>query len=166
MWQIVCTVRNQIKSDRSILLRDNRGMATIEACIIIPVCIAVTMLLIWFGLYSYDRIVCAGSVHRAVIYASSTPELDNSELADICQDKLSQELEDNLVYLKNPRIEINVDYGTITARVEGDFEVPGIFNFGGIYGRDSWYIEEEAAAPRLRHSMVVRAIAEIAGKKG
>ena len=36
-------------------MRNNKGMMTIEACVIIPVIIFMTIMIIWIGMLSYNR---------------------------------------------------------------------------------------------------------------
>lgn len=133
-------------------------MSTIEASIIIPITIGITMLLFWLGVYYYNQNVCNESIAKAVAYGSEHSNMSNEEIEKIVLDELNKNLKDNLVLADDIKMSVSVSYGTITANVHGNIKVPGVFNLGNIYNKSSWTYEGEGSAARLQPSMLLRLI--------
>lgn len=135
---------------------NNRGMATIEACIIVPICIGITMLLMWLGIYYYNCNIVSQSIAQAIAYGSEQEYMDNDVIKNLVKDKLYERLKRELILIKDVQCEIDVSYGKISAKAEGNMNVPKAFAFGGIYKGSEWKMSSKSTAPRLNHSLLMR----------
>jgi len=78
-------------------MRNNKGMMTIEACVIIPVIIFMTIMIIWIGMLSYNRNAINSAVSIGLTLGAAAPEKDNEEIAECVKNKTEELLEDRLV---------------------------------------------------------------------
>lgn len=140
---------------------NNNGMISIEASVIIPVTIAVTMLLIWLGIYYYNQNVFDECTAKAAIMGSHMSDLDNNEIEDIAMENIVSLLNENLVMIDDADITVTVEYGYVTVEASGVLNIPNFFLFGNIYSDNSWSISVKNSAPRLHSSSFVRMITNL-----
>ena len=142
-------------------MNNQSGMISIEAAVIIPITIAVTMLIIWLGIFFYIQNVMDVCSNQAAIVGSHLADLDNNEIQDITTETLNTLLADNLVMMDDVTSDISVDFGSVTVHVEGSLNIPSFFLFGDIYDTKFWSIDITNSAPRLISSMFVRTITNL-----
>lgn len=142
-------------------MKNQAGMISIEAAVIIPITIAVTMLILWLGIFFYNQNVIDDCSSQAAIVGSHLADLDNNEIQDITADTLNTLITENLVMMDDISSEITVDFGTVTVHVEGSLNIPSFFLFGDIYNTELWSIDITNSSPRLRSSMFVRTITNL-----
>ena len=135
----------------------NKGMMTLEAVVIVPVILIVTILIFWTGVLLHARAAVRSAVSAAVLRGSERAELDNGELADLMQEVLRDCLDERLVMMEEPQVDVCVEYGSLKASVAGVLEIPPL----PIYGAAAWEVRAEAEAMRLRESQIVRTIHRI-----
>lgn len=137
-------------------LNNNSGMATIEACVIIPLCIGVMMLLFWLGIYYYDKNVLAEGAARAAIYGSENAELSNEDITKLVESKLTECLQEGMILVSDVETSVTVDFNDIIVKVIGSVKIPEEINFGNIYEKNVWEIAVIKRTPRLHNSSFVR----------
>lgn len=140
------------------LEKDNTGMTTVEACVIIPITLAVIMLLIWLGFFFYNKNILSQAAGRAAIMAGQHPELDNDELVEYIDYKLREMIEGKTVFIDNPDVEITVEYSEIVIHITSSISLPESVRLGGIYMKRIWEIDLTEKAARLHPSIFVRTI--------
>ena len=138
-------------------MKRNGGMMTIEATVIVPITLIVTILIFWTGILLYDRAAVRSAVSIAALRGSERAELGNEELADLMSDVLKDYLDKRLVMMEEPQADITVEYGKIRVSVSGEVEVPEL----PLYGSAIWEVSASAEALRLRESQIVRTIHRI-----
>lgn len=119
-------------------------MATIEATVIIPISLGITILLFWLGIYYYNWNVCNEAIAKAVAYGSEYAEKDNEEIEKLVMEELNKNLKDNLILADGVKMEVSVDYGSISASASGKLR--------------GWTYSGKVVSPRLRPSMLMRLI--------
>ena len=142
-------------------VRNDRGMATLEAVVIIPISFTVIFLLIWTGLLFYNRNVLDHAASRAAINASQHSGYSNKEVCDIVINKFSEYTNGKTIILENTEIDVSVSYGTIKVNVRGDMGIPGDIFFGNVYGDRKWDIDITKETARLRPSSFVRTVSRV-----
>ena len=134
----------------------NKGMMTIEACVIIPLSLMITFLLLWTGILLYNRTAVNYAVSTAVIQGSRMAERSNEEICDYVGKKISELLEEKLVLMEMPQMEVAVEYGEIRASLQGYLDAPILAGFCG-----NWSVEAQRSAERMRSSQIVRTIRRV-----
>ncbi|MBO6205604.1 MAG: pilus assembly protein [Lachnospiraceae bacterium] len=134
----------------------NKGMMTIEACVIIPLSLMITFLLLWTGMLLYNRTAVNYAVSTAVIQGSRMAEQSNEEISDYVQKKIFELLENKLVLMEMPQMEVKVEYGMIRAGMQGYLNAPVLAGFCG-----NWSVEAQYSAERMRSSQIVRTIRRV-----
>ena len=139
-------------------MKNNKGMMTIEACVIIPLSLVITFLLLWTGILLYDRAAVHYAVATAVVQGSRRAEDGNDEIRTLVQKKIAELLEHKLVLLREEEMEttVQVTYGKITASVSGRMNVPAFAKEHGI-----WEVSAQHSADRMRSSQIVRTLQRI-----
>ena len=134
----------------------NKGMMTIEACVIIPLSLMITFLLFWTGILLYNRTAVNYAVSTAVIQGSRMAECPNDEICEYVQKKIAELLEHKLVLMEMPQTEVTAEYGKISASLTGYVNAPVLAGFGG-----NWSVEVHRSADRMRSSQIVRTIRRV-----
>lgn len=140
---------------------NNKGMSTIEACVIIPISMTVTMLLIWLGFFYFNRNLLAESASQAAVYGTEFSNFDNETIKRKVIGKLDECIKDKTIFLKNVDYSVIVESRLITVSVKADLDIPSFIVFGNLYKKDIWSMEFVKKAPRLRNSLFVRTINRI-----
>lgn len=125
---------------------NNTGITTVEAVIIVPICLIITMLLFWLGIYYYDKNAMAQIAGQGAVYGAENSELSNDEIVEIIDSKITEITGDRLIFVDKQTSKVDVDINKITVEMTGELNVPG----------DSWDIHTIQIAPRLKSSMFVR----------
>ncbi len=135
---------------------DNKGMSTIEAVIIIPICFSIIMLLIWSGIFFYDKNTLSQAASRAAICGSQKSYSENNEIADYVTECVLKITDGKLILLDEANVSVTVSSTQISVNVSGVMNIPGFLIFENIYGSSLWSIDITEYAARLKNSMVVR----------
>lgn len=151
-------VINMNKRDQSFLNKDNKGMMTIEACILIPIIIMISLLVIWLGFFLYNKTLLLGCAGIAAIKGSQMAEADNEAIASAVTVRAEELLARKTVAMGIQDIIVSVDYGTVTVKITGVMQVPEAIFLLDIYQDDRWEIHVEQTAERLRSCSILRSI--------
>ncbi len=136
-------------------MRNNKGMMTIEACVIIPVIIFMTIMIIWIGMLSYNRNAINSAVSIGLTLGAAAPEKDNEEIAECVKNKTEELLEDRLVLVDDPVINVSVSYGTIKTEVKASMESPPVPGMD-IFKSEVWDLAQQKEVKRIRCSRLIR----------
>lgn len=140
---------------------NNKGMTTIEACIIIPITLIVTMMLIWLGLFFYNKSIMSVAASRAGIMGGQHPEKSNDELVEYVTKNVEDILQDRLIFMEDPSVEVTVNYMDIVVHLTGDMRLPESVGMGGIYKIKMWEIDMTEKSARLQPSIFVRTLSRV-----
>jgi Flp pilus assembly protein TadG len=140
---------------------NNKGMSTIEAVIIIPVCFSIIMLLIWTGIFFYNKNVLSQAASRAAICGSQKSYYENNEIADYVTDSVLKITDGKLILLDEADVSVTVSSTQISVNVTGTMSIPGFLILGNVYDSNMWNIDITEYAARLKNPMVVRTVNRI-----
>ncbi|MDE6529149.1 MAG: hypothetical protein K2K96_00070 [Lachnospiraceae bacterium] len=149
------------KFDQSFQNRNNKGMMTIEACILIPIIIMISLLVIWLGFFLYNKTLLMECAGIAAIRASQMAEADNEALASAAAARAEELLSQKTVAMEVQNINVSVDYGAVTVKIRGVMQIPEAIFLLDIYQDDRWEIYVEQTAERLRSCSILRTIERI-----
>lgn len=135
---------------------NNKGSSTLEATIIIPICLILVIMLVWSGIYYYDRCVLAQAASRSAICGGQIAYHDNSEIALYCESKVQQLTNGKLLLMDNASTTVTVSATEISVNVSGSLNLPDFFGF--IYKSGNWNINITEKYARLKSSIIVRTI--------
>lgn len=153
--------QNGEKLEIKIKMNNNKGMVTIEACIIIPVILSISVLLMWMGLYYYNQTVIANAASVAAIEGARCANKSNDEISSISREKAEALLSERLISMDEVGISVIVEYGLVTVTIKGNMSVPGFLVMGDVYDESGWGINIAREAPRLRNAEFIRTIVNI-----
>ena len=105
---------------------NNRGMMTIEACIIIPMIIFISLLLIWTGILLYNKSAVNFALAAGLDAGEENAEADNEELCTIMKLKTEELLKDRLILVKDPGIEAVTEYGRLNLKLDAFMQAPPV----------------------------------------
>ena len=103
--------------------RREKGSFTVEAALIMPVILGITVLFIYISMFCFDRVT--------VQYVSQMACLDAADEADpesYIKERIASDLSKRLVFDRNTQISVSSDETGITAVVSASSGI-----FGGIY---------------------------------
>ena len=146
---------------RCLLISNCRGMITVEACVLIPIVLMLSLLIIWLGFFLYNRtlfIQCAG---LAAIKGSQMAEENNEEIIAAVRERAEELLERKIIGMEDIKIDVTVDYDSVTVSIKADMQVPGAIFLTDIYQNDRWHLQVEQTAERLRNCTILRTIERI-----
>lgn len=152
---------NEKKIDRSCLTGNNKGMMTIEACILVPCIIMISLLVIWLGFFLYNKTLLMECAGIAAIRGSQMAEADNEALAGAALDRAEELLAQKTVAMEVQDIIVSVDYGAVTVKITGVMQIPEAIFLLDIYQDDRWEIYVEQTAERLRSCSILRTIERV-----
>lgn len=136
----------------------NKGMTTIEACVIIPISFSLIFLIFFLGIYFYNKNAYDQCIARALVSCVQYDEKDNDELEEEIENKLNSLLNQSLILKSDIDTDISVEYGYTSITLKGSFDIPNFIYFGGLDAGDNWEISSYYSCPRLRSSQFVRMI--------
>lgn len=139
----------------------NKGMMTIEACILIPIIIMISLLVIWLGFFLYNKTLLMECAGIAAIKGSQMAEADNEALASAAAARAEELLAQKTVAMEIQDIIVSVDYGAVTVKIRGVMQIPEAIFLLDIYQEDRWEIYVEQTAERLRSCSILRTIERI-----
>lgn len=142
-------------------IKNNRGMMTIEACILIPIIVMVCLLVIWLGFFLYNKTLLMECAGIAAIGGSQIAEADNETLAAAAAVRAEELLSQKTVAMEIEEIIVSVDYGAVTVKITGVMQIPQAIFLFDIYQNDRWEIYVEQTAERLRTCSILRTIERV-----
>ncbi len=140
---------------------NNKGMMTIEACILIPIIIMISLLVIWLGFFLYNKTLLMECAGIAAIKGSQMAEADNEVLAGVAAARAGELLAQKTVAMEIQDIIVSVDHEAVTVKIRGVMQIPEAIFLLDIYQEDSWEIYVEQTAERLRSCSILRTIERI-----
>lgn len=142
-------------------IKNNKGMMTIEACILIPIIIMISLLVIWLGFFLYNKTLLMECAGIAAIRGSQMAEADNETLASAAAVRAQELLSQKTVAMEIQDIIISVDYGAVTVKITGVMRIPEAIFLLNIYQNDRWEIYVEQTAERLRSCSILRTMERV-----
>lgn len=104
--------------------RGARGSATIELSILMPMLCVLILLLLYLGLYLYNRTVLYGDAYLAAYQGTFDAGAANEEAYRIAENELQERMEHQLVALDAIQTEVTVTYEEVAVSYEGSMAVP------------------------------------------
>ncbi|MGN0346224.1 MAG: hypothetical protein ACI4DU_02955 [Lachnospiraceae bacterium] len=138
--------------------KNDKGMITVEASILIPFTLGIILICIWIGFYQYNKMVFTQVAACSVLKGAQYAEKPNEEIIQLIQMEIREQMNNKLILVDNPVANIEVDYDTIQIELTGSMEVPGYINIFNTYDRFGWNISVTKSANRIRRSQVIRTI--------
>lgn len=136
-------------------MKNNKGMMTIEACVIIPIIIFMTIMIIWIGMLSYNRNAINSAISVGLTLGAGFPEKDNEEIAECVKDKTEELLTDRLVLAEDSEINVTVTYGMIKTEVTASMESPPVPGMD-VFRAEVWDLGQQKETKRIRCSRLIR----------
>ena len=137
------------------MLKNNKGMMTIEACVIIPIIIFMTIMILWIGMLSYNRNAINSALSVGLTFGAGFPEKDNEEIAECVKNKTVELLTDRLVLVDDPEINVTVTYGTIKTEITATMESPPVPGMD-VFKSEVWDLGQQKEVKRIRSSRLIR----------
>lgn len=126
-----------------------KGMTTVEACIIIPITIWIFIGLVWTGVAQYNRMVINQAVYMAAIKGAQYSEKTKAEIEEIAINRLDELLEDRLVLVKDITYDVEVTALEVKVQFAGEYYIFAHQNYRLI-------LEVCKSAPRIKASSTIR----------
>ena len=139
-----------------------KAMMTIEAVIILPLTLMISMMVIWSGLILYNRTAADYALSVAVIQAARQAEWENEEIVKLAKDKAAELLNSRLVIMEEGALDVRVDIDSVEAAYSGRMRAPAFPTFGDVRFFE-WKVELTRKTPRLKEAMTVRTLKNISG---
>ncbi len=136
-------------------MMNNKGMMTIEACVIIPIIIFMTIMILWIGMLSYNRNAINSAISVGLTFGASVPEKDNEEIIECVKNKTEELLTDRLVLVEDPEINVTVSYGTIKTEITASMESPPVPGMD-VFKSEVWDLGQQKEVKRIRCSRLIR----------
>ncbi len=137
---------------------NNRGMMTIEACIIIPMIIFISLLLIWTGILLYNKSAVNFALAAGLDAGEENAEADNEELCTIMKLKTEELLKDRLILVKDPGIEAVTEYGRLNLKLDAFMQAPPVPLTADAGLSELWDTGGEKYRLRIRKSQFIRTV--------
>lgn len=136
--------------------RDVRGSATVELTVIAPILLIIMLLLVYMGLYLYDRTVLYADAYLAAFRAAQMTEQSNEEVYAEVGRQIADAMEGQLIALPEVDREITVTYQGVRITYSGEVSVPVIQSGSPFETWGSYAFEGEAYAARHRPVTFIR----------
>lgn len=136
--------------------RDARGSATVELTVIAPILLIIMLLLVYMGLYLYDRTVLYADAYLAAFRAAQMTEQSNEDVYVEAGRQIADAMEGQLIALPEVDREITVTYQGVRITYSGEVSVPVIQSGSPFETWGSYAFEGEAYAARHRPVTFIR----------
>lgn len=136
--------------------QDERGSATVEAAVIVPIIFVILWLVIYMGLYLYDRNVVYFDAYLSAFRAAELTETDNEEAYSEAAAQMEQAIEGQLIALPEITQEITVTWKGVQITYSGEVVVPVMQNGLLFEEWGSYAFAGEAHAERHRPVTFIR----------
>ena len=137
---------------------NNKGMMTIEACVIIPMSIFLSIALLWIGILVYNRTAINYAVSGGLVYGGQIAEKDNETICSGVKARTAELLKDKLVLVSEPQITVTVEYGNIESTLEAYMDSPPVPVMGDLFKAKTWDLGVTRKVKRIRRSKTIRLI--------
>ncbi|MCR5210178.1 MAG: hypothetical protein K6C99_08205 [Lachnospiraceae bacterium] len=137
---------------------NDKGMMTIEACVIIPLSIFLSITILWIGIMVYNRTAIDYAVSGGLIYGGQIADKDNETVCREVRLKTAELLKDRLVLVGEPQITVSVEFGNIESRLEASMDSPPVPAMGELFKAKTWDLGVTKKVRRERRSQVIRLI--------
>lgn len=136
--------------------RDARGSATVELTVIAPILLIIMLLLVYMGLYLYDRTVLYADAYLAAFRAAQMTEQSNEEVYAEAGRQIADAMEGQLIALPDVEREITVTNQGVRITYSGEVSVP-VIQSGSLFEEwGSYAFEGEAYAAMHRPVTFIR----------
>lgn len=113
-----------------------KGNFTVECAMIMPIILMCIISVLWLMIYMYN----ANIMYRALIHAVSAADYHNSknntQLKNEVEDRIYEDINGQLVGIKDGKVNVKVGKNSVTASIEGNLEIseslPGLSNLSKI----------------------------------
>ena len=134
---------------------NNKGMATIESCILIPLVFAVSILGFFTAVYFYDVNVVSNALMSATLIAESNGDLPDNELLDEALRRYKKRIDGKLVFMESPEIHLELSYFSLEASSSVDFAIDSLVPFFNL-NNEGFSITFVQSSPRIRRKFTLR----------
>ncbi|MBR3525004.1 MAG: hypothetical protein IKO11_04070 [Lachnospiraceae bacterium] len=134
------------------------AMMTLEAVVILPFCLIVSIAILWIGMLLYNRTAVDYALSVAVIQGGRQAEKENDEIVSLVRKKAEELLQGRLVLMDAPSLTVSVDMFEVKAELHGRMKAPPLPLIGNMSITADWSVESEKTSPRLKESMIVRTL--------
>ena len=135
-------------------------MHTIEAAILTPLAMMVSVFILFAGIILYDRTAADYALESALIRGSEHSEMNNDELLHYVEDEFLRLLEGRLI-MADGSLNVSVRYDSISAEYTGSVRLPKLPAFAAFSSSLSTDIYSSNKIIRLRRSKICRAVSAL-----
>ena len=130
------------------------GYFTVEASLIVPIAFLLMILLLYFGLYCYEKSISVQCCYLAALRGSNEWDLSGKELEQYVNQVMEQLLEEKHLYEIEKTYSVDAGIREVTVMMEENIDVP----FAKARGDDInvWEINSEKEAIRNIPSVYIR----------
>ena len=137
-------------------VKNNKGMMTVEACVIIPLIIFISLILIWIGILMYNKSAINCALVNALDAGARCAEDDNDTICRIVKEKAEFMLDEKLLLAEDPELTVTVDHGSITADLQASMQAPPVPLINDLVSNRYWDMGARKSINRIRASRTVR----------
>ena len=113
-----------VGTDQRRKVRGVSGSATIEMSILTPMLCVLIIVLLYLGIYLYNRTVLYGSAYLAAYAGVSEANVENEEAYRMADNQMREQMEGRLIAMDVLDPEITVTYDEVTVSYEGNMILP------------------------------------------
>ncbi len=106
------------------MTKTKEGSYTIECALIFPIVLAVITAFVWLVIYAYDRVAIEKNLIHGLLAADYDYSESNSKLQQIIEDRINENMNDEIIGIKEMKITVSVGKNTCRASAEGIMNIP------------------------------------------
>lgn len=130
------------------------GYLTVEASFLVPITFVILLLLIYWGLYCYDKSVSVQCSYLAALRGASQWELSDEKRKEYAQEQLENLVEETFLFIRTKDLYIKKGIGEITAGTTGGMDI--LVGVEEIKEHDNWMLKSEKKASTLKPTSYIR----------
>lgn len=136
--------------------KTEKGSATVELSILMPMICTLILLLLYLGLYLYNRTVLYGAAYLAAYRSVFKANAANEDAYLVADRELQEQMDRQLVVMNGIQTDITVTYDEVLVSYEGRMEVPFIDEHSPFHDWGLFYVQEEVSAKRHKPVTFIR----------
>lgn len=100
------------------------GSYTVECALIMPIVLLVIVSLVWLLIYMYDKAAFEKNLIHALMVADYDYSASNTNLKDKIEERINESLADEIIGMKEVKVNVKVDKFSCSAEAEGVLNIP------------------------------------------
>lgn len=136
--------------------RRAKGSATVELSVLMPIICILIMLLLYLGLYLYNRTVLYGDAYLAAYRAVFEADASNGDAYLTADRQMQEQISDQLAVMDVVQTDITVTYDKVRISYEGTMEVPFLDEQSYLSEWKLFILQEEVCAERHKPVTFIR----------